>query len=94
MRKEIMTVAILHVRNVPDELYAQLQQRAEAERRSLSAEVVVLLQQALTQPRGYDPAEYAVLFQQIARDREALAAASGPFPDSAAEIRADRERDT
>ncbi len=86
-------MAILHVRNVPDDLYIQLRERAEAERRSLSAEVVVLLQQAMARPRAYDPAAYADLFQQIAREREALAAARGPFPDSVADIRADRERD-
>ena len=84
---------ILHVRNVPDDLYQQVQQRAETERRSLSAEVVVLLQQAMAQPRAYDPAAYAELFQQIVREREALTAARGPFPDSVADIRADRERD-
>lgn len=85
-------MAILHVRNVPDSLYSELQRRADTERRSLSAEVVVLLEQALAQPRAYDPVAYADLFQQIARDRAALAA-RGPFPDSTAEIRADRERD-
>jgi plasmid stability protein len=84
---------ILHVRNVPDDLYQQVQQRAETERRSLSAEVVVLLQQAMAQPRAYDPAAYAELFQQIVREREALTTTRGPFPDSVADIRADRERD-
>ena len=44
IRREIMTMAILHVRNVPEHLYAELRERAEAERRSLSAEVVLLLQ--------------------------------------------------
>ena len=86
-------MAILHVRNVPDDLYRQLRQRADTERRSLSAEVVVLLDQAMAQPRAYEPTAYAELFQQIVRERETLAAARGPFPDSAADIRADRERD-
>jgi hypothetical protein len=57
------------------------------------AEVVVLLQQALIQPRSYDAATYATLFQQIVREREDLEKARGPFPDSVADIRADRERD-
>jgi plasmid stability protein len=86
-------MAILHVRNMPDDLYSLLQQRAEGERRSLSAEVVVLLRQAITQPRAYNPAAYADLFQQIARERESLEAACGSFPDSVADIRADRARD-
>jgi hypothetical protein len=42
---------------------------------------------------SYDPVAYASLFDQIAREREALAEARGPFPDSTADIRADRERD-
>lgn len=40
-------MSTLHVRNVPDELYEQLQRRAQAEGRSLSAEVINLLQYAL-----------------------------------------------
>jgi plasmid stability protein len=91
--KETMTMAILHVRNVPDDLYHQLQLRADAERRSLSAEVLILLQQAMAQPRAYSTAAYADLFGQIVRERDALTAAHGPFPDSVADIRADRERD-
>ena len=42
-------MSILHVRNVPDELYTRLQQRAETQRRSLSAEVILLLDWALEQ---------------------------------------------
>ena len=38
---------ILHVHNVPDDLYARLQRRARAHRRSLSAEIIALLQWAL-----------------------------------------------
>ena len=37
-------MATLHVRNVPDELYRKLQVHAEAEHRSLSAEVIDLLE--------------------------------------------------
>ncbi len=36
-------MATLHVRNVPEELYERLQRRAQAQRRSLSAEVITLL---------------------------------------------------
>jgi hypothetical protein len=77
---------------VPDDLYSLLQQRAEAERRSLSAEVVVLLQQAIVQPRAYNPVAYADLFQRIARERATLEATHGLLPDSVADIRADRAR--
>jgi plasmid stability protein len=37
-------MATLHVRNVPDELYRKLQVCAEAEHRSLTAEVIDLLE--------------------------------------------------
>ena len=41
------TVPILHVRNVPAPLYAELKRLAAARRRSLSAEVLELLQRSL-----------------------------------------------
>jgi plasmid stability protein len=44
-------MAILHVRKVPDDLYERLRARAAAHRRSLSAEVIALLEQELGQPR-------------------------------------------
>jgi plasmid stability protein len=39
-------MATLHVRNVPDELYKRLRSLAEEDHRSLSAEVIDLLQEA------------------------------------------------
>ena len=44
---EVIPVPTLYVRNVPNELYARLRQQAQANRRSISAEVIVLLNQAL-----------------------------------------------
>ena len=63
-------MTILPVRNVPEQLYDQLKRRAEAQRRSLSAEVITLLQWAvgeverspeitltsIRQRRSFDPA--------------------------------------
>jgi len=40
-------VATIHVRSVPDALYAQVRELAQAKQRSLSAEVVALLETAL-----------------------------------------------
>ena len=40
-------VSILHVRNVPDELYERIRRRAQVQNRSISAEVIVLLNRAL-----------------------------------------------
>jgi plasmid stability protein len=43
-------MATLHVRNVPEQLYEALKARAQAEGRSLSAEVLSILQHALSRP--------------------------------------------
>ena len=40
-------MATLHVRNIPDDLYAQLHHLASSESQSLSGEVVRLLRQAV-----------------------------------------------
>lgn len=40
-------MATLHVRNIPDELYAQIHQFAASNSQSLSAEIVDLLTQAV-----------------------------------------------
>lgn len=40
-------MAVLNVKNLPDELYRKLKPRAKRNRRSVSQEVIVLLEQAL-----------------------------------------------
>jgi plasmid stability protein len=37
----------LHIRNVPDDLYSQLQHLAQARNRSLTAQVITMLEQAV-----------------------------------------------
>lgn len=81
-------MATLHVRNVPDELYEELRRRAEAERRSLGAEVIVLLGGAIQRP----PENYSALIERIGRDRETLEREIGRLPSSVGLIREDRER--
>ncbi len=44
-------MANLHVRNVPAELYARIQERARAEGRSISSQVIHLLEQGLERDR-------------------------------------------
>jgi len=44
-------MAILHVRNVPDDLYERLQKRAATERRPLSAEITSILERQVP-PQG------------------------------------------
>jgi plasmid stability protein len=83
-----MRTAILHVRNVPDELYEELRRRAAAERRSLGGEVVVLLADAIQRPAE----RYGTLIERIRRDRETLEHEIGRLPSSVDLIREDRER--
>ena len=78
---------ILHVRNVPDELYAELQRRAEAQRRSLSAEVITLLDWAL----GEVERASTTTLDSI-RSRRSFDPAAAGAPDSTALLREDRAR--
>lgn len=80
---------ILHIRNVPDELYAQLRSRAVAQHRSLSAEVIDLLEagvRAIPTPDEFD--DWLERARQL---REELRAQGLSF-DSTAALREDRER--
>ena len=45
-------MAILHVRNVPKYMYQRLRRLASARNRSLGAEVILLLQEALRQEQA------------------------------------------
>ncbi|MBN1136697.1 MAG: hypothetical protein JXM73_08920 [Anaerolineae bacterium] len=78
---------ILHVRNVPDELYTRLQQRAEAQRRSLSAEVIVLLDWALEHAERTPKDVLASI-----RSRRFFDPIAAGAPESTMLLREDRER--
>jgi plasmid stability protein len=80
-------MSILHVRNVPEELYARLKRRAEIQRRSLSAEVITLLEWAV------EEAERApgITLRSI-RQRRSYSPADAGAPDSTELLRKDRER--
>jgi antitoxin FitA len=81
---------ILHVRNVPERIYSRLQQRAEAQHRSLSAEVVSLLDEALL---GEDVREaQATVLERMRRHRRAFRPADIGAPDSVELLREDRDR--
>jgi plasmid stability protein len=80
-------MSILHVRNVPEELYARLQQRAERQRRSLSAEVIMLLDWAIAEiDRSSDAALFSI------RSRRFYEPAAAGAPDSTVLLREDRDR--
>ena len=78
---------ILHVRNVPEDLYARIKQQAAAQNRSISAQVITLLARAVEQPlRSQDE-----ILQSVQRRRFFNPAEAGA-PDSTAMLRQDRAR--
>ena len=80
-------MAILHVRNVPEELHTRLQRRAEIQRRSLSAEVITLLEWALEEADRASEATLASIRQRRHFNPSAVGA-----PDSTSLLRQDRDR--
>jgi plasmid stability protein len=46
-RRNPSGMAILNIKNFPDELYERLKERAREERRSVSQQVIILLEHAL-----------------------------------------------
>jgi plasmid stability protein len=77
----------LHVRNVPETLYDRLRKRAQERNRSLSAEVIVLLDLALEENAG----KQRQLLDTIRRRRFFDPVDVGA-PDSTTLLREDRER--
>ncbi len=80
----------LHVRNIPERLYSRLQQRAESEQRSLSAEVVLLLEQSIA--AADVRTTQADLLESMRRHRRAFRPADVGAPDSVDLLHEDRER--
>ena len=80
-------MSILHVRNIPDELYQRIQERAQMQGRSISAEVVSLLTQAIDQADS----DQGVVLTEIRRRRYFKPGEAGA-PDSTTLLREDRQR--
>lgn len=81
-------MATLHVRDVPDDLYERLRREAERARRSISAETVSILRQAL-------PPGEAVSLDELLETADAIRAQHrlAPGGSTAAElVREDRDR--
>jgi plasmid stability protein len=77
----------LHVRNVPEGLYEQIRQQAEAQNRSISAEVITLLQRAIeSRTRSQDEVLDNIRRRRFFRPDDAGA------PDSTTLLRQDRGR--
>jgi len=80
-------MAILHVRNVPEDLYNRLKRRAKAQRRSLSAEVISLLEWALQEAERSPHSTLSSIRSRRFFDPSAVGA-----PDSTSLLRQDRQR--
>jgi plasmid stability protein len=81
-------MSILHVRNVPDQLYRQIQKLSEAESRSFSSEVVHLLDLAVHEEQAlytHKKALSGILKRSAKRKLKPGA------PDSLALLREDRD---
>lgn len=79
-------MSILHIRNVPDALYQAIRERARRQRRSIGAEVILLLQEALRREQAQEQ-----ILAEIRRRRFFNPDAVGA-PDSTTLLREDRER--
>lgn len=82
-------MAILHVRNVPEKLYKRIQKLAEEENRSVTAEVIQLLNQGL-QAREARRGAMAVI-ERIRQRAQKIELPRG-WKDSAELLREDRGR--
>ncbi len=82
------TMATLYVRNFPDDLYEKLRDLAKANHRSLSAQVIVLIEEALKHEELREQRLQAL--DNMARRRATLEPSSGP--DSLEDIREGRDR--
>ena len=78
---------ILHVRNVPKDLHTRLKERAGAQRRSLSAEVITLLEWAVEETERISASPLASI-----RQRRFFAPEAAGAPDSTTLLREDRQR--
>ncbi len=77
----------LHVRGVPGPLYKRLQRLAGHERRSLSAQVIALLERSIP----LSPARRTALFERIRKRRQRIVLPRD-WPGVVAILREDRER--
>jgi len=82
-------MAILHVRNVPEKLYKRIQKLAEEENRSVTAEVIQLLNQGLQAREARRGV--AEVIERIRQRAQKIELPRG-WKDSAELLREDRRR--
>lgn len=80
----------LYVENIPEELYESLRQRARGHRKSISAEVLSLLEEAIPTPS--EIARRKEFIKRTAQIRARKSPSPGPFPSAEEMQREDRSR--
>ena len=83
-------MATLYVENVPEDIYKALRKRAHANRKSIAAEVILLLQQNI--PTEAELKRRREFYDRMADLRAKPLLTPGPFPSAEEMIREDRER--
>lgn len=83
-------MATLYVENVPDDVYKALRKRAKANRKSIAAEVISLLEENI--PTETELKRRREFYDRLAELRAKPPLAPGPFPSTEEMIREDRER--
>ncbi|AUT03905.1 hypothetical protein CLI64_27910 [Nostoc sp. CENA543] len=82
--------------NIPDDLYAQLQELANAENSSIEAQAITVLQKGLqvnTQPKDEEKRKNVLkILEESSRNRRRLNPADFGLPDSTELLREDRNR--
>lgn len=78
---------VLHVRNVPEGLYETIRRQADTQKRSISQQVIYLLERAIL----VDRTEQARLLKSIQQRRSFNPETAGA-PDSTQLLREDRQR--
>ncbi|MEH2001733.1 MAG: Arc family DNA-binding protein [Nostoc sp.] len=88
-------MATLYVRNLPDDLYIKLQELAVSQHRSINAQVITLLEEALkTEAQQIEDQKQQNVLKVLeeSRQRRRVNPADFGLPDSTQLIREDRER--
>jgi antitoxin FitA len=83
-------MATLYVNNVPEDRYEALRARAKANRRSIAAEVLTLLEQFVPTEAELERRNKA--FRHAIKVMSSKPPGKGPFPPSEEMVREDRER--
>jgi plasmid stability protein len=83
-------MATLYVENVPDNLYAALRDRARRNRKSITAEVLSLLEENV--PTAAELKRRKQFLARVRRLRSRPLRSSGPFPSTEQMQREDRAR--